>query len=299
MPLIDKTQTKIGFAGLGLMGSHLVHRLSDQGWNVRVWNRSPERAREFSDRHLTVEKTLSDLVGYSDVIMSSLANDQAVREVYLGEKGIFAHPKPGLIILEMSTVTPSVSEELHIKAQTLGIGFLDIPISGSTPAVKTGSITLLGGGSPEVFEDCVPLYESLAKQWFLMGPAGSGARMKLVANLLLGVGMEAIAESISLGESMGLRPETLLTVLSKLAVIGPAFVGKFERIQRNDYSPQFPLRLMDKDLGLVLKEAGDKNLFLPATEAAYQVTREVVKEKGDLDLSAVTPFVVETRRAQS
>jgi 3-hydroxyisobutyrate dehydrogenase-like beta-hydroxyacid dehydrogenase len=299
MPPLNKTQTKIGFAGLGLMGSHLVHRLADQGWLVRVWNRSPERTREFSNRGLAVEPTLSGLVTNSDVILSSLANDYAVQEVYLGEKGIFAKPKPGLIVLEMSTVTPSVSEELHAKAESLGMRLLDIPISGSTPAVKAGTITLLAGGSREVFENCVPLYESLAKQWFLMGPAGSGARMKLVANLLLGVGMEAIAESISLGESMGLKAETLLTAISKLAVIGPAFVGKFERIQRNDYSPQFPLRLMNKDLGLVLKEAGDKNLSLPATEAAYQVTQDVVKEKGDLDLSAITPFVVESRRPKN
>jgi len=281
------------------MGGNLVHRLTDQGWTIRVWNRSPERTWEFSNRGLAVEPTLSGLVANSDVILSSLANDYAVREVYLGEKGILANPKPGLIVLEMSTISPALSAELHAKAESLGIRMLDIPIAGSTPAVKTGSVTLLAGGSRELFESCVPIYESIAKQWFLIGPAGSGAGMKLVVNLLLGVGMEAIAESVSLGVSLGLNPETLLTVLSKTAVIGPAFVGKFDKIQRNDYSPQFPLRLMNKDLGLVLKAAEDNDLSLPAAEAAYQITSEATKQMGDMDLSAITPFLVESRRPKS
>jgi 3-hydroxyisobutyrate dehydrogenase-like beta-hydroxyacid dehydrogenase len=299
MAMLDKAQTKIGFAGLGLMGNALVRRLMEQGWFLRVWNRDPEKSQEFSRLNLEVDKTPADLAGHSDLVMSSLANDQAVRDVYLGENGIFTKPNPGLIVLEMSTISPSVSEELHARAKTLGIHLLDIPIAGSTPAVKTGTVTLLAGGSQEVFDHCVPLFESIAKQWFLMGPAGSGARMKLVANLLLGVGMEAIAESISLGESMGLQPETLLTAISKLAVIGPAFVGKFDKIQRNDYSPQFPLRLMNKDLGLVLKAAQENELSLPATEAAYQITSEAAKEMGDMDLSAITPFVVEARRPKA
>jgi 3-hydroxyisobutyrate dehydrogenase len=289
---LNKTQTKIGFAGLGLMGSALVQRLAEQGWSVRLWNRSPVPTQSFAAKGLAVEKTPADLAANSHIVLSSLMNDEAVKAVYLGPNGIFSKAKPGLIVLEMSTITPSVSEELHAKAQSLGIQMLDIPISGSTPAVKTAAITLLAGGAQDVFDACVPLYESIAKQWFLMGPAGSGTRMKLVVNLLLGVGMEAIAESISLGEGLGLHPETLLSVLSKTAVIGPAFVGKFERIQKGDYSPQFPLRLMNKDLGLVLKAAEEKNLSLPATEAAYQITSEVTKEKGDLDLSVITPFVV-------
>jgi len=291
MTPLDKTKTKIGFAGLGLMGSAFVQRLAEQGWSVRVWNRTLEKTQHFAGKGIPVEKTPADLAANSDVVLSSLMNDEAAKAVYLGPNGIFSKPKSGLIVLEMSTLTPSVSEELHAKAKSLGIQMLDIPISGSTPAVKTGAVTLLAGGSKELFDACVPIYESIAKQWFLMGPAGSGVRMKLVVNLLLGVGMEAIAESISLGKSLGIDFETLLSVLSKTAVIGPAFVGKFEKIRTEDYSPQFPLRLMNKDLGLVLKAAEGQNLSLPAAEAAYQITSQVTKGKGDLDLSVITTFL--------
>jgi 3-hydroxyisobutyrate dehydrogenase-like beta-hydroxyacid dehydrogenase len=298
MTPLDKTQTKVGFAGLGLMGSAFVQRLAEQGWSVRVWNRSPGKTHSFAAKGIPVDKTPADLAANSDIVLSSLMNDEAAKAVYLGPNGIFSKPKPGLIVLEMSTLTPSVSEELHAKAKSLGIQMLDIPVAGSTPAVKAGAVTLLAGGSKELFDACVPIYESIAKQWFLMGPAGSGARMKLVVNLLLGVGMEAIAESISLGKSLGIDYVTLLSVLSKTAVIGPAFVGKFEKIRTEDYSPQFPLRLMNKDLGLVLKAAEGQNLSLPAAEAAYQITSEVTKEKGDLDLSVITPYVSKTKRGQ-
>ena len=298
MNVPDKNHTRIGFAGLGLMGSALVHRLTAEGWRVRVWNRTPQRSREFPELGLGVEKTPSDLAANSDIVLSSPSNDQAVRDVYLGKNGIFGKPKPGLIVLEMSTISPQACEELHARAKTLGVHLLDIPIAGSTPAVEAGSITLLAGGSKEVFDSCSPLFESIAKQWFLMGPAGSGIRMKLAVNLLLGVGMQAIAESVSFGESLGLQRETLLSVLSKTAVIGPAFVGKFDKIQRNDYSPQFPLKHMNKDLALVLEEALGKSLSLPAAEAAYQVTSEVAKQKGDLDLSVITPFMAEKKRAK-
>jgi 3-hydroxyisobutyrate dehydrogenase-like beta-hydroxyacid dehydrogenase len=291
MIIIDKNKTRVGFAGLGLMGNALVHRLADGGWNLRVWNRSPQRTEEFKNRGMAVDPTPAELAANADLIMSSLANDQAALEVYLGMDGIFTKAKSGSIILEMSTLSPQVSLVLHAKAKDMGIHLLDIPIAGSTPAVKAGTITLLAGGSKEVFDACVPLFETIAKQWFLMGPAGSGAQMKLVVNLLLGVGMQAIAESVSLGESLGIDRNTLLSVLSKTAVIGPAFVGKFDKIQKGDYSPQFPLRLMHKDLGLVLKEAHKTGIALPAAAAAHQVTGEIVKDKGDLDLSAITPWV--------
>ncbi|HVM32756.1 MAG TPA: NAD(P)-dependent oxidoreductase [bacterium] len=290
---LDKSKTKIGFAGLGLLGGAIAQRLKEQGWQVTTWNRTQGKAASLG---LPESPSLVELAAESDVVMSCLANDEAAKAVYLGPQGLFSKPKSGLVVLEMSTLSPETSLELHAKAQSLGVSMLDLPVLGSTPAVKAGAITLVAGGEKVLFDTCLPIYESLAKQWFLMGPAGSGARMKLVVNLMLGVGMEALAEALALGKGLGLDFETLLSVLSKTAVIAPAFAGKFEKIQKGDYSPQFPLRLMDKDLGLVLKAAGAKGLSLPAAQAAYGVTQEVKREKGDSDLSVIAPFVAETKK---
>jgi 3-hydroxyisobutyrate dehydrogenase-like beta-hydroxyacid dehydrogenase len=150
----------------------------------------------------------------------------------------------------MSTISPELSSTLHDQAAKHNVNLIDLPVSGSTPAVEAGTVTLFGGGEAETFQRCVPLFASIARQWYLMGPATAGICMKLVVNLLLGINMEAIAEAVSFGEHLELNRNVMLDVLSKTAVVAPAFAGKFSKIKTDDYSPQFPLHLMNKDLRL-------------------------------------------------
>ena len=223
--LLDKLTAQVGFIGLGLMGSRLTRRLDSFGWNVRAWNRSPKHADELNERDVDIAPSIADLVAGADVVLSSLANDAAVRSVYLDENGVFSAAKPGTVVLEMSTISPVLSRELHQEARTRDVKFLDVAISGSTPAVEAGTITLLAGGDKDTFEQCVPIFESIARQWFLIGPGSSGVKMKLVVNLLLGLDMEAIAEAVSLGEHLQIDRDVLLEVLSKTAVVAPAMGG--------------------------------------------------------------------------
>jgi 3-hydroxyisobutyrate dehydrogenase-like beta-hydroxyacid dehydrogenase len=290
--ILDKRTVQIGFVGLGLMGSRLTRRLHSAGWNVRAWNRSPQPAAVLRREGVVIASSAADLVIGSDVVLSSLANDEAVYSVYFGKGGIFSAAKPGTIILEMSTISPELSRVLHRQACTLGIGFLDMAISGSTPAVEAGTITLLAGGDQKTFEQCTSIYESIAKQWFLMGPGSSGVQMKLVVNLLLGLDMQAIAEAVSLGEHLKIDRNIMLDVLSKTAVIPPAFVGKFQKIKSGDYSPEFTLRLMSKDMDLAMNAARSSGAVLPAATAAQSVLASNLSAKGDLDLAAITPFVI-------
>jgi 3-hydroxyisobutyrate dehydrogenase-like beta-hydroxyacid dehydrogenase len=231
-------------------------------------------------------------VAGADVVLSSLANDAAVRSVYLDENGVFSAAKPGTVILDMSTISPVLSRELHQEARTRDIKFLDVAISGSTPAVEAGTITLLAGGDKDTFEQCVPIFESIARQWFLIGPGSSGVKMKLVVNLLLGLDMEAIAEAVSLGEHLQIDRDVLLEVLSKTAVVAPAMGGKFRKIKDGDYSPEFPLRLMSKDMDLVMDAATASGADLPAASVAQTVLACNVPASGNLDLAAITPYVI-------
>jgi 3-hydroxyisobutyrate dehydrogenase-like beta-hydroxyacid dehydrogenase len=221
-----------------------------------------------------------------------LANDEAVYSVYFAKGGVFSAAKRGTIILEMSTISPELSRLLHQQAATLGLSFLDLAVSGSTPAVEAGTITLLAGGNLKTFEQCTPIYESIAKEWFLIGPGSSGVLMKLVVNLLLGLDMQAIAEAVSLGEHLKIDRNILLDVLSRTAVIPPAFVGKFQKIKNADYSPEFPLRLMSKDMDLAMNAARNSGAVLPAATAAQSVLTSNLSANGNLDLAAITPFVV-------
>jgi 3-hydroxyisobutyrate dehydrogenase-like beta-hydroxyacid dehydrogenase len=293
--ILDKRTVQIGFIGLGLMGSRLTRRLHSAGWNVQAWNRSVGPGDVLRGAGVVIAESVAELVVGSDVVLSSLANDEAVYSVYFGEGGVFSAAKRGTIILEMSTISPELSRLLHRQACTLSLDFLDVAVSGSTPAVEAGTITLLAGGGLKTFEQCVPIYESIAKQWFLIGPGSSGVLMKLVVNLLLGLDMQAIAEAVSLGEHLKIDRNILLDVLSRTAVIPPAFVGKFEKIKNGDYSPEFPLRLMSKDMDLAMEAARSSGAILPAGTAAQSVLASSISANGDLDLAAITPFVVGQR----
>ena len=288
---LNKNEVKLGFIGLGIMGSRLTQRLHAHGWNVQAWNRSPEPAKELSQAGIPIAASVVDLVSASDVILSSLANDAAVHSVYSDSGGVFSLAKPGTIILEMSTISPQLSHLLHREASSQGVHLLDVAISGSAPAVEAGAVTLLAGGDRDVFERCRPIYASIAKQWFLMGGGSSGVQMKLVVNLMLGIGMQAVAEAVSLGEHLHLDRSVLLDVLSKTTVVPPALVGKLKKIEMDDYSPQFPLRLMSKDMDLIMETARAVGADLAAGCAAKSVLDANLKTNGDLDLSAITPFV--------
>ena len=274
MKRLAADQVKAGFVGLGNLGSRIAQRLLDHGYQLSVYDMDLAKAEAIAARGGVVAKNILELARTADVLLSCLTNDEAVRSVYTGPEGVFAGARSGTVILEMSTISPESSREVHRLGARGGIEVLDVAISGSTPAAEEGILTLLAGGNPELFLAAEPIFQAVAKRYFLLGGPGSGTAMKLVVNTLLGVGMQAIAEAVVLGEKVGLDRERLLEVLSQTAVIAPAHVGKLARVAINDYSPQFPLRLMNKDFQLILKAAAQEHLPMPATDAAFRVNSD-------------------------
>ena len=287
MKSLSANQVKLGFIGLGNMGSRIAQRLLDHGYQLSVYDLDPAKAEAVAAKGGTVAKNILELAHTVDVLLSCLTNDEAVRSVYTGPSGIFAGARPGTIVLEMSTISPESSRELHKLGARRSVEVLDVAISGSTPAAEQGILTLLVGGDQNLFRAAEPIFQAVAKQYFLLGGPGSGTTMKLVVNTLLGLGMQAIAEAVVLGEKDGLDRKTLLEVLSKTAVIAPAHVGKLARIAINDYTPQFPLRLMNKDFQLILAAAAKEQVRMPATEAAFRVNSEELAAGDEEDFSAV------------
>jgi 3-hydroxyisobutyrate dehydrogenase len=146
----------------------------------------------------------------------------------------------------------------------------DVAISGSTPTAEEGTLILLAGGNPNIFSTVEPILQAIAARYFHLSPSGSGTTMKLVVNSLLGVGMQAIAEACAFGQKAGLDRDLLPHVLSQTAVVAPAHAGKLLRAVRNDYSPQFPLRLMNKDLRLILETGASIDAAMPATQPLFK-----------------------------
>jgi 3-hydroxyisobutyrate dehydrogenase-like beta-hydroxyacid dehydrogenase len=291
MNSLTNENTRLGFIGIGNMGSRMAKRLLDHGYQLIAYNRSREAAEALVKYGAKVADSIAELAAKADVILSSLTNDEAVKSVYTDQEGVFAHLRRGSAVIEMSTVLPATSRQLDKLGREAGVTFLDSPVSGSTPAAEQGTLTLFCGGDEELFQAAQPIFRSIAGQYFYLGGSGSGTAMKLVANTLLGVGMQAIAESIAFGQKEGLDRHRLLEVLSHTAVIAPAHLGKLSRADVGDYSAQFAIRLMNKDFGLVLETAAAAKVPMPATAAAFQMNVAEFAEGKEEDFSAVIPLM--------
>jgi len=299
MNSLNNNNTRLGFIGIGHMGSRIAKRLLQHGYQLIAYNKSREAAEALVEFGATVADGIAELASQADVVLSSLTNDDAVKSVYKDPQGVLAHLRRESAIIEMSTISPATSRELYSLSREGGVKFIDSPVSGSTPAAEEGTLTLFCGGDEELFQAAQPIFSSIASQYFYLGGAGSGTAMKLVANTLLGVGMQAIAESVALGQKEGLDRHRLLEVLAHTAVVAPAHLGKLPRADRGDYSAQFAIRLMNKDFGLVLEAAAAAKVPMPATAAAFQMNIAEFGDGKEEDFSAVITLMERLARVKT
>jgi 3-hydroxyisobutyrate dehydrogenase len=284
---ITQENNRIGFVGIGYMGRPIARRLLESGFKLTAYDRDRSKAEELTRYGGAAASSVAELSSSCNVVLSCLPSDEAALDIYRGPDGVFARAQRGSLIIDMSTVYPETSQELSRLGAEHEIQVLDVTISGSTPTAENGLLTLFGGGDKDCFNAAESIFRVIAKKYFYLGPSGSGATMKLVVNTLLGIGMQAIAEAVALGEKAGLDRNRLLTVLSETAVVAPAHVGKLERATRSDYSPQFPIRLMNKDFGLILNLAAAVGARMPAAEAAFEINARQADEGAEQDFSAV------------
>ena len=287
MKPITPENNEIGFIGIGYMGRPIAQRLLEAGFKLTAYDQDRSKAEKLVRYGGTVAASVAELCSRCSVVLSCLPNDEAVLNVYRGPEGAFANARRGSLVIDMSTVYPETSQELSRLGSERGVDVLDVTISGSTPAAEQGALILFGGGDQGCFTAAESIFRVIARKYFYLGPSGSGATMKLVVNSLLGIGMQAIAEAVALGEKSGLDRNRLLSVLSETAVVAPAHVGKLEKAIKRDYSPQFPLRLMNKDFGLILNLAAAVGAEMPATRAAFEVNAAQSAQGQEQDFSAV------------
>jgi 3-hydroxyisobutyrate dehydrogenase len=287
MDPITSEKNKLGFVGIGYMGRPIARRLLESGFNVTAYDRNRSKAEEVIQYGATVAESVAELSSSSNVVLSCLPTDEAVLSIYRGSDGALANARRGSLVIDMSTVYPETSQELARLGSERGVDVLDVTISGSTPVAERGALTLFGGGDQGCFKAAESIFRAISRKYFYLGPSGSGATMKLVVNALLGIGMQAIAEAVALGEKAGLDRNRLLDVMSQTAVVAPAHVGKLQRAMKSDYSPQFPLRLMNKDFGLILNLAAAVGARMPATIAAFEANARQSEQGKEQDFSAV------------
>jgi 3-hydroxyisobutyrate dehydrogenase-like beta-hydroxyacid dehydrogenase len=269
------------------MGSRMARRLLEAGHPLTVYNRTRERALPLAERGATVAPTPQELAGAVDVVMLSLADGAALDEVMRGQQGVLTYLRPGATVIDLSTVSPRISRSLALDVAARGGSMLDTPVSGSTPQAEQGTLNILVGGDEETYRRSEPILAVLGKERFYLGPNGMGLVMKLTINAMLGLGVQALAEAIALGQAAGLEKDRLLGVLGQMAVISPSQRSKLEHARDESYPPTFPLEHMNKDFGLIAELAVQANVPLPATAAAHQMTKAARIDAAEEDFSVV------------
>jgi 3-hydroxyisobutyrate dehydrogenase-like beta-hydroxyacid dehydrogenase len=232
--------------------------------------------------------------------MISVTDDAAVEQVMFGPDGALAGLREGSRIIDLSTVSPGSSRRLYNAAREKRAAMIDAAVSGSVPQVDEGNLVIFVGGDQETYQQCRPILEVLGQHIFYMGSSGMGTSMKLVVNTLLGLGMQALAEAIALGSKAGIEKNLLLEVLGQTAVMSASQKSKLANAKSDQYSTLFALSLMHKDLGLVIRQAAEISVAMPATAAAEQMyTAAMALEgggkpphsEGDQDFSVVIRFM--------
>jgi 3-hydroxyisobutyrate dehydrogenase len=279
---------RIGFIGLGNMGTPMALNLHKAGFEVTVYNRTIEKARPLQEQGLQVAESLADAVRHKDVVITMLANDAVVEEILAGDEGIFDYIEAPTTLIDMSTVSPDTSRLLSDTAREMGITMVDAPVSGSVNAAESASLVILYGGPRETFDALQDVFRAMGKASLYFGENGSGSKAKLVINLLLGMTMQGIAESLVLAEKFGLDRTTVLDMMQQAAVASPFLGFKRELLLNEEYPAAFALKHMHKDIGLVLEQARKNGSILPATSAAYQSYSAAMNhEMQDMDMAAV------------
>lgn len=275
--------TKVAVLGTGRMGGAIARRLLGSGFELTLWDRTAAKAKALNVG--PVAATPTDAIGRADIVISSLTDEAAVREVYLGARGAFeSGAGTQKLFVEMSTAGPESIEELSREARTRGLRLLEAPVLGSVPAVESGTLGVLVGGSPQDLAEARPVLERLGEIHYV-GALGSAARLKLVANTMLGITSAAAAELLAAGTAAGLEREHVFWALARYV---PSLKVREAGFLRDQHEPtMFAVRDLVKDLGLALHVYEHAKAAVPLSRETRELFAETASRSSDLDISAI------------
>ena len=282
----------IGFIGMGIMGSRMAGNLQKAGYDLTVHNRTKEKAQDLLNKGAVWAASPAETAAKADIVFTMLANPDAVEASVFGDNGLLDGLSENSLWVDCSTVNPSYSKKLAKAAAEKGVRFLDAPVAGSKIPAENGELVFLVGGREEDLEEVRPMLEVMGKSVQYQGTHGSGISMKMLINLTLGQAMAAFSEAVTLGKAMGLDETKVVETLLNGATAAPFLQGKKDKILNDDYSAEFPLEHMQKDLHLVAQSAYENGVSLPVanmTKELYGLAKQT--GKGELDFSAVYAFL--------
>ncbi len=247
--------TSIGWAGIGKMGAPMSRRVLEAGYRVHVFEPLPENRATIVAQGANVSHSLEDLAASSDVIILTIPNDAVLRDLVFGENGLSTVMKAGQILVEMSTVSPTISAEVDNAMAARGVAYLRAPVSGSTATASAGTLSVMASGPEDAFKRLEPIFECFSSRRFYVGGAEEARYLKLVLNALVGATSALLGEALTLGLKGNLSLETMLNVICESAVASPLIAYKRDLLIQRNFDPAFSVSQMMKDFDLILDAA--------------------------------------------
>ena len=283
---------KIGFIGLGIMGSRMAANLERQRHVLVLYNRTRAKAEELTGPCVTIADSPAGAAKDVAVLFTMLAHPDAVEEAALGDNGFLDHLSPGAIWVDSSSVNPSFSKRMAAEAARRNVRFVDAPVTGSAPVAADAKLVFWVGAEAADLETIRPLLLSMGNKIVPVGSHGAGTSMKMVVNLLLGNAMAGFAEGLVLGEGLGISKEILFDSLLGMPVVAPFLQLKRANIDSGTYEAEFPLAWMQKDLHLASVSGFETGVALPLTNSAKEIYRLAMRNGyAREDFSAVYEFL--------
>jgi 3-hydroxyisobutyrate dehydrogenase len=286
------SKPRVAILGLGIMGAGMARRLLSQDFSVSVYNRSAERAKPLAEAGAFAANSPAEAASRADIVIGMVSDDNASCSIWMGNKGALAVAKAKQVLIECSTLSVNWIRELAAAATKQGCELLDAPVTGTKPHAASGELVFLVGGSNEALEKAKPVLSILGKDVVHFGATGSGALMKLINNFMCGVQAASLAEAMSLIKTGGLDQAKAVAVLTNGAPGSPLVKVISSRAAAKDFTPNFELRLMTKDLGYADQEAQRlHNQHLESAIAARKIFEQAIAAGyGDKDFSAILEF---------
>jgi 2-hydroxy-3-oxopropionate reductase len=283
---------KVGFIGLGIMGGPMAQNLMEAGYELVLYNRTPEKAEEIAGDGSTVAESPKEVAESCDLIVLMLPDSPQVEEVVEGEDGVLEGLEEGALIVDMSTISPVVTRELAEKIEERGASMLDAPVSGGEPGAQQGTLAIMAGGSEEDFERAKPLLEVMGDAITHVGPTGAGQTAKAANQIVVAVTLEGISEALVLASKAGVAPEKILEAISGGLAGSNVMEAKKENFLEHDFEPGFRIDLHHKDLGIALAAGREYGVSLPVTAIVDQMLEALkTKGRGDRDHSAILTLI--------
>ncbi|CAK7303433.1 cytokine-like nuclear factor N-PAC isoform X13 [Mirounga angustirostris] len=285
---ITPTDKKIGFLGLGLMGSGIVSNLLKMGHTVTVWNRTAEKCDLFIQEGARLGRTPAEVVSTCDITFACVSDPKAAKDLVLGPSGVLQGIRPGKCYVDMSTVDADTVTELAQVIVSRGGRFLEAPVSGNQQLSNDGMLVILAAGDRGLYEDCSSCFQAMGKTSFFLGEVGNAAKMMLIVNMVQGSFMATIAEGLTLAQVTGQSQQTLLDILNQGQLASIFLDQKCQNILQGNFKPDFYLKYIQKDLRLAIALGDAVNHPTPMAAAANEVyKRAKALDQSDNDMSAV------------